>query len=413
MNSMATTIDSLKSTLDKIFLKEKLESYGKQQKIITETARLKLCRATLLDLIMHEYGSSTLSELVETLYTQHGTKAFQKIEEDEKYFSQNEQWLFYISDKTPVGQVSFFLKNGHYIGQCRFYIPEGEYRLPGRGEFSGNPQNLPLGYAEQSFDLLEKFTGKGYGPEGLQAAVEQIIKPLLNTNPLIYMSMNPDNTPLFKPSKYPFLGLATTTGLGNFPSLLASIKAGFVAGKFVETEGRSRSGLFNGYIRFQYPNPCNEESKNLSEFINSWIQGVKSLNSTNSEFSYNIFLTEESGIIPYIDKPEVVLLYHKLHRQFSLPNPYENKDLIEHFKWLKSQLENEYKSTIEISKFLTSKSSEALTGKKAEALTDSALLVWQYVGNPFIDIYNGKSYLNGMEDQVKALPPISSPTVPK
>lgn len=388
MSTPADKID-LPQSENKINLESKLEDYGKLQKVIAQTSRLELRTPTLLDMLLHSYESSTVSELTKNLQKEHGSNVDQEIENTLRWYRdpKDMQWLLFLPI-TPFGQVSFFLKDGQYIGHCRFYFPEGEKVDYKRGGDSGTPQGLSPGFAEMSIHLLDKFTDKGYGPEGLGKAVETIIKPVIETHPLVYAGEDSENQPVFRPSVHRFLGLTTVTGFVNIFSLRAQMKAGFVPGKLVDHYPSPR---YSGYMDLRYPNPTDETEK-LGKFLQEWIEGCKPL---GREYLDKPYFTSEDGLCNYGFKPEIFLLYHKLIRQYSytLGNPHSDSALISYEKSLNNNyLTDINRSTIE----------DALTILPRE----SVALVWQYVGQSQLIPIN-------LTDKIRELPPMSEENQPK
>ncbi len=223
-------------------------------------------------------------------------------------------------------------------------MPEGENIPNVCGSNSGNPQGLSPGYAEKSIHLLEKFTKKGYGPEGLKVLLNDIIKPVIGTQPLVYAGVNSEEgTPYLRSTTYPFLGLATTTGITNIPSLIANMKTGLVPARLVDSY--SGGAGYPGYIDFRYPNPTDETEK-LGALLQQWIEQMRSL---GPEFINDPYVTTQEGMCSHGLKPEALIIYHKLIRQFSLGNPSSNDQLLAYQTYLnelfRSSIESVFTST--------------------------------------------------------------------
>lgn len=364
---MSVSVEDMKQLkiTNKNNLIEKLKVYGKSRVVIAETDRLFICAPTLLDILMHGNECSTIPELATILLEEHGENAEQEVKDILQRGQDPQQmlWLFFLP-KTPFGQASFFLKDWQYIGQCRFYIPQGEDVPHCRGGYSGGPQNLPLGYAEKSIHLLEKFTGKGYGVEGLSRALEVIIKPVIGTKPLVFTGMDTDNNPIFQPTAYPFLGLATTTGLKNIASLKANLKTGLVPGKLVNYPGDFQVSSIR-YIDFRYPSPTKETPK-TQEFLKEWLEESNRLGHKYMDAPY---VTDASGMCNYGWKPEALMIYHKLLRKFSFDELSSNEDLISHESFLNDLC---HKTLM-----------QELTPTPLIKIPKVRTLVWQFAGKTF------------------------------
>jgi len=356
-------------------LKAKLESYRHNRTLLAKTQRLDIYSASKLDILLHGYESSTVDQLLVALEEEYGQDAENEID---KTFEANLSperllWLFSLP-QSPFGQVSFYLKDGRYIGHCRFYIPEGENITHVRGDHSGNPQGLRSGYAELSIHFLDAFTGQGYGSEGLHMALETLIKPRVGTHPLVYAGVDAANKVQFKPSHHPFLGLATVTGLTNLASLRSTLKAGMLPADLVTSQGELAGYI--GYMNMGYPNPS-PNSEQLSQFLAAWLCEVTRLAPEIIKQSWIISRTEEGYECNQGLRPELLLVYHKLMRQFTVTKPHSNEELLQY----EARLNALHNHTLK-------KALPSLAGKPVE-------LIWQYMGKPV-----------SIKEQIIALPAI-------
>jgi hypothetical protein len=386
---MAATPDKIKATksseISSSTLIKKLEEYGSSRKIFAETAKLNLCSPTLLDILLDSYESSTIPELVENLLKEYEQDAEQQIEQVLKRSRDPKEllWLFCLP-KSPFGQVSFFLKDGQYVGRCRFYLPQGETVPHTRGGNSGNPQGLPSGFSEMSIHLLEKFRGQRYGSEGLKMAVEILIKPAVGSHPLIYAGVDTENKPCLKPSAYPFLGLATTTGLTNIPSIKASMNAGFVPGRFVDLSGSPAGSP--GHFDFRYPSSTGE-TKVLQDFLQEWINAAKLLGVDYMKKAYYEHQYCNHGF-----RSEILIHYHRLKRKYNIGVHHSKTELMLYETRINDTLGETYRETIKQA-LLQSRPTEISASKPLPE--NPVTLILQYFGNPL-----------NIAREVNELPPI-------
>lgn len=396
-----------------------LENHGKSRQVFAETTRLRLCSPTILDILLHNFESSTIAELAGNIFKEYDQKSLKEIEEIAVRYRTADamQWLLSIPE-SPFGQVSFFLKDGRYIGRCRFYLPSGETVAHRRGTDSGGPQDLPFGFSEMSFHFLDAFTGKGYGSEGLKAAAEKLILPQIGAKPNVFAGVDSQSKKtVLQPTQHPFQGLATTTALVNIPSIKASLKAGFVPGKFPE-RGDSASSF--GYFEFRYPTRT-QETALLQKFLQDWLAVAELL---GREYFDQPYMLDESGYCNYGFRPELFMHYHRLKRKHNLGKAIEDKTLLAYETRINEVFEKSYSDKIQqlwqlfCSGSLPSQSQtqQAQTQSQAQSQTQSQqqsqqqqgqsqtqqttsipTLVWQYFGKP-MDI----------KDEIATLPPLKT-----
>ncbi len=264
---------------------------------------------------------------------------------------------------SPFGQVSFFQKeDDSYVGQCCFYPPCGEEIEFERGDDSNGGFGIPNGYAEMSIHFLDKFIGKGYGTEGLNKALNLIIRPAIGTNPLVYTGIEESSQkPCLRPTEHRFVGLATGTGLVNIASIKCSLKAGMFPRRLVNDD----SEAYPGYIDFTFPNP-GDQTETLTQFLSAWLKETASYHLSAD----NSYVTSNHGMSSHGLKPELCMIYNKLIRQYSIGNPPGDEQIFSYLQKINELFRNEIFQALPY-----------LPGASAIGVqTNPKELVWQYFG---------------------------------
>jgi len=180
-----------------------------------------------------------------------------------------------FNDESPFKLYSVFSKNGdQYLGWICIHPPKGEVI----GDASSNPYDnsayrcylsCPFheGYSEISYDFLDEYQDQGFGYEATDVIQEKIIKPLLNTYPLLAYDFK-DKHYLYRPTQLPFKGLEAGISGINGALIGLALKLGLRPISFIdEPQGRNEQPAKSiGNFIFQNPSITLEGMENLLGF---------------------------------------------------------------------------------------------------------------------------------------------------